>query len=157
MNLALGLRLTNLADEKRFAAIELDELTALPIPEASGRRFLVLNACDSGASAVHGGLAGFGLASALSSSAQAVVGHLWPVHEVAATIFAALLANELAGRRSFVDAFAAALRSHVQHAGNAAAALAKVGAVAQPIVELAGHTIEDLSNFVRLATPTLFV
>jgi hypothetical protein len=85
--------------------VSLEQLLAFRVPAAPQRRLVVLNACDSGTPAQFGGLAEFGIGSAIAGGAQAVVGHLWPVPFIEAAGFGALFAGALAARMYYVDAF----------------------------------------------------
>lgn len=77
--------------------IGIDELLVLKVEaNAEGRRFLMLNICDSGAATVFGGMHKLALAPMLASHAQAVVGHLWPVDPLVAAGFGIMLSHELA-------------------------------------------------------------
>lgn len=85
--------------------LTLEDMLALPAPEAAGRRLLVLNACDSGTAAQFGGLADFGIGAVLAGPSQAVVGHQWPIGLLEAAGFGAVLAAGLADGEGFVEAF----------------------------------------------------
>ncbi len=72
-----------------------DEFASLGRPAAERRRLIVLDACDSGATASFGGLGGVGLVTGICGPSQAVIGHLWPTEFLQAAGFGALLAAEL--------------------------------------------------------------
>lgn len=60
------------------------------------RRLLVLNACESGASAIrYDSMAFVGLGASLSTYNQSVIGHLWSVDSFAAAVFGCLLMESL--------------------------------------------------------------
>jgi hypothetical protein len=67
------------------------ELANIAIPTA-GRRLLILDACDSGAVPVYGGLSDFGFGPLLVSRHQAVISYRWPVEQLASALFNVLLA-----------------------------------------------------------------
>lgn len=95
-----------LKDDERVSGVDL-ELDHLG---ADGRRLLVLNACDSGATALIGGIGELGLASSAVGPAQAVVGHQWPVmSSTVAPVFAAVLASAIVGTAGFFQAYASAV------------------------------------------------
>jgi hypothetical protein len=84
--------------------IGIDALVA-HMPDAAGRRLLMLNICDGGVSAVNGGIHRLGLAPMLANARQATISHLWPVRPPVAAAFGALTADALTRYRSHFDAF----------------------------------------------------
>ncbi len=71
---------------------ELNQLT----PESETRRLLVLNACQSGTSAVrYDGMGFMGLGPVLTSQSQSVIGHLWRISDFVGSILGVLLTNYL--------------------------------------------------------------
>jgi len=85
--------------------LSLEKLLTLRGPESVQRRLIVLNACDSGTAAQFGGLADFGIGSAIAGPEQAVVAHLWPVGFTEAAGFGAVLASGLAIEQRYDEAF----------------------------------------------------
>jgi CHAT domain-containing protein len=72
--------------------LELERLT----PERTGRRLLVLNACQSGCSSIRYDSMGFsGLGPSLTSPYQSVIGHLWLAESFAASIIGTVLMGNL--------------------------------------------------------------
>lgn len=72
----------------------LNLVNATPLRQS--RRLLVLNACQSGCSAVRYLSMNFiGFGSVLSNRFQSVVGHLWPVDSLAAAVFGVILCHNL--------------------------------------------------------------
>lgn len=66
----------------------------MPTPRV-GRRLLILDACDSGAVPIYGGLSDLGFGPLLSSNTQAVISHRWPVEQFPSAVFNLLLAYGL--------------------------------------------------------------
>ena len=88
--------------------IDLARLGSLAIP-ATGRRLLVLNACDGGMVNITGGPMHMGLAANVASQNQAVISHLWPTNYLAAAAFGTVLASYLANRHDFFEAYTASV------------------------------------------------
>jgi hypothetical protein len=84
-----------------------DDLRRIAVP-GTKRRLLVLDACDSGAVPVYGGLSDLGFGPLLAAKNQAVISHRWPVEQFASALFNSLLAL---GLRS--ESFFAAYQSAV--------------------------------------------
>lgn len=84
-NLA-GIRLS--ADGQR--KLLLEEILHMSLP-LTGRRLLVMNLCSGGDALIGEGPTGVGIASLLAGCEQAVVSHLWRVHENTALVFGMLL------------------------------------------------------------------
>lgn len=75
------------------------------VPMTDNRRLLVLNACESGSSAIRYDAMGFsGFGSTLATESQSVIGHLWPVSSVAAGVFGLLLIDALTRNMKWEDA-----------------------------------------------------
>lgn len=83
--------------------VSVSELSAIT-PKTEKRRLLVLNACESGSSAIRYDAMGFsGFGASLSNEAQSVIGHLWPVSSIAAGIFGFLLMDFLTSEEKWED------------------------------------------------------
>lgn len=81
--------------------VNLNQLIDI-IPVRNRKRMLVLNACQSGCSAIRYNAMGFvGLGSGLTNKSQSVVGHLWPVDSFAAGVWGALFSTQLASGNSW--------------------------------------------------------
>jgi hypothetical protein len=80
---------------------------------AQGRRLVILDACDSGAEPIYGGLSSLGFGPLLASSSQAVICYRWPVEQFASAIFNVLLALGLR-TRSFYGAYEFAVITVIQ-------------------------------------------
>jgi hypothetical protein len=89
-----------------------NDLRRIPAP-AQDRRLLVLDACDSGAEPIYGGLSSLGFGPLLASSNQAVICYRWPVEQFASAIFNVLLALGLR-TRSFYGAYEFAVITIIQ-------------------------------------------
>lgn len=94
------------------ASASFNEVRRIPVP-ANERRLLVLDACDSGAVAVYGGLSDFGFGPLLTSKNQAVICHRWPVEQFSSAVFNSLLARSLR-RASFFSAYQTAVATMVK-------------------------------------------
>jgi hypothetical protein len=93
------------------ADLTFDELRRLSQPRV-GRRLLVLDACDSGAAPMYGGLSDFGFGPQLSSEVQAVISHRWPVEQFPSAIFNLLLAVGLRSK-SFYHSYESAISTMI--------------------------------------------
>jgi hypothetical protein len=71
--------------------LTFDQLRSMPVP-TGGRRLLILDACDSGAVPVYGGLSDLGFGPLMASKTQATISHRWPIEQFASAMFNALLA-----------------------------------------------------------------
>jgi CHAT domain-containing protein len=79
----------------RHGAVTLEQVKRLT-PAGSKRRLLVLNSCQSACSTVrYDGMGFVGFGTQLANQAQSVIGHLWPVSQMAASIFGAVLMGNL--------------------------------------------------------------
>jgi hypothetical protein len=87
--------------------LNLDEFITMETPQTA-RRLLVLDACDSGAVPVYGGLSDLGFGPLLSARAQAVICHRWPVEQFPSAVFNVLLADCLRSH-SFYAAYQLAM------------------------------------------------
>lgn len=87
--------------------LSLAELKTWKI-ESNQRRLLVLNSCSSATSQGRNGRATQGLASTLVCPQQAVIGHLWPIHHLAALRFGAAFVDQLANNNDINNALAVA-------------------------------------------------
>lgn len=88
--------------------IGIEQLLALT-PVVDGRRLLLLNICDGGASAVNGGIHRLGLAPMLAQAQQATISHFWPVSPLVAGAFGVRVAAELAQAHGYFPSFTAGL------------------------------------------------
>jgi hypothetical protein len=139
----------------RAHTVSFSELIDFSVPDTE-RRLLFLNACSMGESAIFGGLAGFGIAAGLAGPSQAVIGHLWPVDDLAAAAFGLLLAAELAAGQRLFEAFASALHARAEAGPDLAAALGNLGLPAAPLREKVASSHDDFGNFLRWASPAFF-
>ena len=80
-----------------------DDLRKIAI-HAQDRRLLVLDACDSGAEPIYGGISSLGFGPLLASASQAIICYRWPVEQFASAVFNVLLAVGLR-TRSFYGAY----------------------------------------------------
>jgi CHAT domain len=142
-------------DRAHEQRVTFEELQSWSAPDGD-RRLVFLNACSMGASAVFGGLAGFGVAAGLAHSSQAIIGYLWPVEDYAAAAFGILLARQLADRNGFFDAFAGALAVRARAGPDLAALLAGQHAAAEPLAQRVGRSNDDFGNLLRWASPVFF-
>ena len=85
--------------------LDLAEWATVDLPEMDGRRLVVANLCDSGTTAVLGGIGEIGLPKVLAQSAQALIAHLWPVSSMHSGIFGVVLAIQLCKSDSFFEAY----------------------------------------------------
>jgi len=129
----------------------VDDLMQLPVPQGD-RRLMVLNACETAAGSVFGGLGQFGLGGALTNERQAAVAHLWPVDDLAACAFGLLLAHALTDPATFFEAFCSALSRRIAMG----AALADGVSACQNGERLAEHIRardDDYGSFLHWASP----
>jgi hypothetical protein len=129
----------------------LADLTRLPIPDGD-RRLLVLNACETAAGAVFGGLGQFGLGGALTDERQAAIAHLWPVDDLAACAFGLLFAQELVDNETFFEAFCSALGRRIAMGAQLADGVAAYDGT-ETLAERIRARGDDYGNFLRWASP----
>lgn len=89
------------------ASASFEDIRRMAVP-GSARRLLVLDACDSAAVPVYGGLSDLGFGPLLTSENQAVISHRWPVEQFASALFNSLLALYLRSE-SFFGAYQSAV------------------------------------------------
>jgi hypothetical protein len=95
-----------------YTEMTFSDLRNIDVP-GPGRRLLVLDACDSGAAPVYGGMSNLGFGPLLASASQAVICYRWPVEQFASAIFNVLLAIGLR-TTSFYQAYEFAIATIIQ-------------------------------------------
>jgi hypothetical protein len=121
---------------------------------AQGRRLLVLNACDTGTTAILGGLGEHGLATVAASPVQAVICHLWPIQSVTtAPVFAGLLTSALVDGGSFFAAYSSVV-SHLSGGPDAIGAV--LSGRADSLIRTVVDHEEDFSNLMGWASAAFY-
>jgi hypothetical protein len=92
--------------------LTFEDISRIPIPQQC-RRLLILDACDSGAVPVYGGLSDLGFGPLLASAHQAIICHRWPVEQYASALFNVVLAYSLRSKR-FYEAYECAVAVLIQ-------------------------------------------
>lgn len=136
-------------EETRVTVTDLAELE----PPDRGRRLLVLNCCDSGATAPLGGTPSIGIAAVAAGPRQAVIAHLWPSAWYSAAAFGVLLASGLTQRERFHQAFESAL-TRVQRSPEEVATDVETLAVGgADLAERLRRVSDDLTNLLVTGSP----
>lgn len=118
------------------------------------RRLLVLNACDSGTTALLGGYGEIGLGSAAAGPGQAVVCHLWPVASMTvAPAFAAMLLCTLSDTDDYFGAYARTVRAF---AAGPNGVHAELNGRADRIIRIVESHPEDFENLLGWASAAFF-
>jgi hypothetical protein len=137
-------------------AVEMDWLASLAVPTGD-RRLLVLNVCNGGHSAAHGGLYGFGIAPLLAGPSQTVISHLWPTAPAIAAAFGVVLAVELARGADHLEAFSSAVKTHFSGPDHVLDVLRARPGDGSRLAEHVSRSSHDLDNIAHWGSPTLHV
>lgn len=87
------------------------------IPHRSGKRKLILNACESGTAGVRFNSMGFvGIAASITNNHQTVLGHLWVADSLGSSVYGIFLMNQILKGKSLP--YAAKASSNALLAGN---------------------------------------
>lgn len=146
----------NLVIDENGGEIGISELLKRS-PRGNRRRLLVLNVCDGGRFEEIGILPRVGIAPAAATAVQATISHLWPVHGISAAIFGTLLANHLASKMSFFDAFTHTLR-HLSEGKEEQISLlrAAAGNDAEALVSRLENSRIDPANIAHWGSPVFY-
>jgi len=136
--------------------LELEEIAAISVPEAGGRRLLVLNVCDGAKTHVHGGPVNMGLAASVAGRNQAVISHLWPTHNISAASFGVLLAMHLSGGQKFFNSFEHVLAEVSSGTSNVRGILSKNVRCVVDLIERLESTTIELSHLIHAGSPVFY-
>ncbi len=119
------------------------------------KRLCVLNLCDSGRVHIDDGILSMGIVADVTNRYQAVIGHLWPIHQSAALVYGILLANSLISKDGFFQAHLNSINILIKGKNSILAELRKIGV--NEIVEIVEKCSLDWNNILYWGSPTFFV
>lgn len=136
--------------------ISIDQLEFIR-PFKNKRRLILLNACQSGNSAIrYDGMGFVGLGPSLSNYNQSVIGHLWSVYSFAASVFGALFLSYCLKGNSWGDSLN---RARIDMSNGKSAVLYTLGQSINERIQLL-DSIEarsvELDKLIYWASPILF-